>query len=462
MYNSNEKNAYYYLRSLPFFSGVLLFLIFLWANPELVRALGKYISYGPEENFARYGWYLYYLIIPFCVSGLSRVKYHWPMVSVFMLAPIVLCLSYWLWELLGWVVMGIYLIALVTILDVTDKRRGKEHDIYKWTVIATCGIYAVLRVIGGLFASDILGFIDFAFVIAIGGYFMLTSIVDCFKSDEDLKFADIQPSSISFLYILIILFLMILMAGIERSKPQRSSAKQTNQQTTSRKATTYVCTASTLNIRNMPNSSARTLGKLKKGEKIEVYQFVNDYAEINYAGQKGYVSKKYLTTVDKYKASSSTSSSYNKKAVQTTSSQTQQIKPVPADARQLHAGRMTSKPRTDDSGRDNIYAVTQGSGYITVWFVIPRFNTFEVSSRTYLTAQNGSQNIKLKVKEMGEWTKEKGYVKFKLDVHHAEDYSSDRLFGLIFDEIDPSITTITIKDEKRNWEWTGIHLNPSK
>ena len=93
--------------------------------------------------------------------------------------------------------------------------------------------------------------------------------------------------------------------------------------------------------------------------------------------------------------------------------------------------------------------------------MIPRFNTFEVSSRTYLTAQNGSQNIKLKVKEMGEWTREKGYVKFKLDVHHAEDYSSDRLFGLIFDEIDPSITTITIKVEKRNWAWTGIHLKPS-
>ncbi len=459
MYNIEEKNAYYYLRSLPFFSGVLLFLIFLKANPDMVRVLGSYITYGPEENFGRYGWYLYYLIIPFCVSGLSRVKYHWPMVSVFMLAPIALCLSYWLWELLGWVVMGIYLIALVTILDVTDKRRGKEHDIYKWTVIATCGIYAVLRVIGGLFASDILGFIDFAFVIAMGGYFMLTSIVDCFKSDEDLKFADIQPSSISFLYILILVILMILMASAEGRNPNSSTAKQTNQQATEAKTMTYVCTANTLNVRSMPNSSALTIGILTKGKQVEVYGFVNDFAEINYAGNRRYVSKKYIIPISQYRASSTVNS--KQKSTQTTT-QTQPVKPIPAEARQLHAGHMTSKPRIDEAGNDKVYAVTQGAGYTTVWFVVPRFDTFEVSSRTYITAQNVSQNIKLKVKEMGEWTKEKGYVKFKLDVKHDEDYVTDRLFGLIFDEIDPSITTITVKDEKRNWEWTGIHLSPSK
>lgn len=456
MYSVRDKNAYYYLRSLPFFSGVLLFLIFLKAAPDMVRALESYITYGPEDNFAKYGWYLYYLIIPFCVSGLSRAKYHWPMLIGLMLSPVALFLSYWLWELLGWAVMGVYLIILFTIVDVTDTRTGKEHDIYKWTVIATCGTYAVLRVIGGLWASDILGFIDLAFVIAIGGYFMVTSIVDCFKSHESLEYAFNQPSSISFLYILIILILMILMAGTEGRRSHRSAANQTNQQTTAQ-TSTYVCTANTLNIRRMPNSSAQTIGKLKKGEKVEVYQMVYDYAEISYAGQKGYVSKKYITPIDQYHPSTSTTTSNNTKSQ--TTSQTQTVKAIPADAKNLHAGHMTKEPRVDDSDGDKIYAVTQGPGYTTVWFVVPRYHTFEVSSRTYLIAQNGSQNIKLKVKEMGEWKTTRSYTKFKLDTYHS-DNSSDRLFGLIFDEIDPSITTFSVRDERRDWTWKGIHINP--
>ena len=262
--------------------------------------------------------------------------------------------------------------------------------------------------------------------------------------------------------IAILIFLGLVIGGIKACRSCSSSPKSKNTKVEQKATSTYVCTANSLNVRSYASASAPVIGKLTKGQRVEVYQITNNFAKINYSGKTGYVSSKYITPINQYKPSSSATS--NKKAAQTTSQtkiQTQTVKPIPADARNLHAGRITKKPRIDKTDGD-VYAVTQGPGYTTLWFVVPRFDLFYVSSRTYLIAQNGSQSIKLKIKEMGEWTKDKKYVKFKLDVDHSEDYSSDRLFGLIFDEIDPSITTISIKDEKRNWAWTGIHLNPSE
>lgn len=261
-----------------------------------------------------------------------------------------------------------------------------------------------------------------------------------------------------FITLAITVGLVVGVPMLSDAQSHRKTAATQSAQTT----TTYVCTANSLNVRSYASVSAPVIGKLKKGQRVEVYQTTNNFAKINYSGKTGYVSLKYITPVNQYKPSSSATS--NKKAAQTTSqtkTQTQTVKPIPADARNLHAGRMTKKPRIDKTDGD-VYAVTQGPGYTTLWFVVPRFDSFHVSSRTYLIAQNGSQSIKLKIKEMGEWTKDKEYVKFKLDVDHGEDYVTDRLIGLIFDEIDPSIATITVKDEKRNWAWTGIHLNPSE
>lgn len=59
--------------------------------------------------------------------------------------------------------------------------------------------------------------------------------------------------------------------------------------------TLYVCKASTLNVRSYASSNAPVLGKLRKGDRIEVYSIQNGFAKINYKDRFGYVSEKYIT-----------------------------------------------------------------------------------------------------------------------------------------------------------------------
>lgn len=462
------------IKAIPLLVTLLLSVLYVLYNPNIANELSFYLRNGAESGFGtNHGWAMYAFLLPTIGAVMGRPKMMWRYIVILALFPIALCFSYWLWELLGWVVMGVVLVANAMMFFWGNDDKFSTD----WAAIAMyclCGAYAVLRVFFYFANESLLPVFDIAFmglsalvcvvdtVMVFGGWIPSNSM---YGDDADLS------AKANFYYFIVFAALLygLSVLHLNPSKPtQLFSQNQTGQQ---EKTTTYVCTANTLNVRNMPNSSSQTIGKITKGKQVAVYGFVNDFAEINYNGRKGYVSRKYITPLTMYRASSTANN--NQKSTQTTSqaqpqtqtqtqTQTQPIKPIPADAKNLHAGHMTSKPQVEDSDGDKIYAVTQGPGYITVWFVIPRFNTFEVSSRTYLTAQNGSQNIKLKVKEMGEWTREKGYVKFKLDVHHGEDYSSDRLFGLIFDEIDPSITTITVKDEIRDWSWIGIHLKPSK
>lgn len=60
---------------------------------------------------------------------------------------------------------------------------------------------------------------------------------------------------------------------------------------------TYRCTAWELNIRSKPNKTSRVLGKIKKGDTVEVYETVDGFAKIRYNGQDGYASMKYLTII---------------------------------------------------------------------------------------------------------------------------------------------------------------------
>lgn len=456
------------IKAIPLLVTLLLSVLYVLYNPSIANELSFYIRNGAENGFgANHGWAMYAFLIPVVGAVLGRPKMMWRYIPIMIVFPIALSFSYWLWELLGWVVMGVALSMNATMFLI-----GNDDDFSTdWAAIATyclCVAYAVLRVVFYFANDSLLPTFDVAFM----GLSALVCVVDTimvfcgwipsncmYNEDADLS------AKTNFYYFIAFAALLYGLSVLQinvRKPTLISSQSQTDKQRTEEKTTTYVCTANSLNVRNLPNSNARTMGKLTKGKQVEVYRFVNDFAEIKYAGNRGYVSKKYITPIGQYRASSTVN---NKKSTQTTTqttTQSQPVKPIPADAKNLHAGHMTSEPRIDESEGDKVYAVTQGAGYTTVWFVIPRFYTFEVSSRTYLIAQNGSENIKLKVKEMGEWTKATGFVKFKLDVHHGEDYSSDRLFGLIFDEIDPSITTITVKDEKRDWAWKGIHLKPSK
>ncbi|MCD8355625.1 MAG: SH3 domain-containing protein [Clostridia bacterium] len=59
--------------------------------------------------------------------------------------------------------------------------------------------------------------------------------------------------------------------------------------------TAYV-TASKLNVRAAPNTSATKLGTLEKNAAVEVKSTKNDWCEIEYNGKTAYISAKYMTT----------------------------------------------------------------------------------------------------------------------------------------------------------------------
>lgn len=62
--------------------------------------------------------------------------------------------------------------------------------------------------------------------------------------------------------------------------------------------TTTVYTTANLKVRAQPNTSAKVLGSLTKGAKVETYSLKDGWYEIKFNGQTGYISAQYTTTTD--------------------------------------------------------------------------------------------------------------------------------------------------------------------
>ena len=60
----------------------------------------------------------------------------------------------------------------------------------------------------------------------------------------------------------------------------------------------YRCTATELNIRAQPTKNSLVLGTLRKGQEIEVIYIEKGFAAIEYNGQRGYASLKYLNKIN--------------------------------------------------------------------------------------------------------------------------------------------------------------------
>lgn len=60
----------------------------------------------------------------------------------------------------------------------------------------------------------------------------------------------------------------------------------------------YRCTAAVLNVRIHPNKTSRVLGTLRKGQEVEVIDKEDSFAAIEYNGQRGYASLKYLNKIN--------------------------------------------------------------------------------------------------------------------------------------------------------------------
>ena len=84
--------------------------------------------------------------------------------------------------------------------------------------------------------------------------------------------------------------LIIGILHMSNSHSRKKQVKEIVQPTT-----TYVCTASKLNVRSYASTNAAVIGKLRKGERIQVYEIKNGFAKIKYNNGFGYVSERYIT-----------------------------------------------------------------------------------------------------------------------------------------------------------------------
>ena len=92
-----------------------------------------------------------------------------------------------------------------------------------------------------------------------------------------------------------------------------------NQKTVAQKSSTtkmQVINTDSLNVRKGSNAKSTKLGSVKKGQTLEVISISNGWAKINFKGNTGYVSSKYLKEVKDTKTSSS---KYKKREMSVTS-----------------------------------------------------------------------------------------------------------------------------------------------
>lgn len=97
-------------------------------------------------------------------------------------------------------------------------------------------------------------------------------------------------NAISFFVTLLVVAGIVI--GSSYYTPSRNTKSDTV--TTVPSYTTYYCKASSLNVRSYASTNAPVIGKIKKGERIQVYEIKNGFAKINYNNRAGYVSERYI------------------------------------------------------------------------------------------------------------------------------------------------------------------------
>lgn len=193
-----------YLRSLPFFLAVVVYMLILYIKPESLQNIVAYVSYAnPEESFSLYGWSMYSVIIPCCIAGLSRWEKNLPLIITVLLIPVGLLFAYWLWEILGWFVILCLFSTFMAVLQVFDE--------YDKPVVIICGVaavlYSIMRVLNFFKGYD--SAIEDMLLVGVPCACMLvTSIIDIFVHEEEFN-----PSMLAVLYLF---FATIVLVGLSQ------------------------------------------------------------------------------------------------------------------------------------------------------------------------------------------------------------------------------------------------------
>ena len=192
-----------YLRSLPFFLAVVVYMLILCIKPESLQNIIAYISDDPEESFSLYGWSMYSVIIPCCIAGMSRWKKNLPLIITVLLIPVGLVAAYWLWEILGWFVILCLFSTFMAVLQIFDK--------YDKPVVIICavtaGLYSIMRVLN-FFKGNDSAIEDMLLVGVPCACMLVTSIIDIFVHEEEFN-----PSMLAVLYLF---FATIVLVGLSQ------------------------------------------------------------------------------------------------------------------------------------------------------------------------------------------------------------------------------------------------------
>lgn len=104
-------------------------------------------------------------------------------------------------------------------------------------------------------------------------------------------------NGISFLAVIAVVTGLVCFNNCSSSK-NKEYASPTTEETYTPTYPKYECTAEILNVRIHPNTSSPVIGILRKGNQIEVIDKEKGFAAIEYNGQRGYVSLKYLNKIN--------------------------------------------------------------------------------------------------------------------------------------------------------------------
>lgn len=99
----------------------------------------------------------------------------------------------------------------------------------------------------------------------------------------------------TFLITLAILFGSVFLDNAGDLFSSFSNPERVEQTVEIQTSSTYYCTASSvLNVRSAPQKDAYVIGTLSPGQEVNVYNFVDGFAKIDFNGQTAYASSSYL------------------------------------------------------------------------------------------------------------------------------------------------------------------------
>lgn len=95
------------------------------------------------------------------------------------------------------------------------------------------------------------------------------------------------------------IFVLPIIKGIFIGIFSQDDSKAKTEYVITKETQTYTCNAkSGLNVRNAPMATATQLGGIVYGQEVEVYEFKDGFARIDYYGAEGWVNSRYLTPND--------------------------------------------------------------------------------------------------------------------------------------------------------------------